>query len=61
VYAERRDDADILKENGWTMDCQSPFEISRDDGSRATGMAAKIVMETLRREYEEDTAANRQI
>jgi len=35
----------FLRERGWTVDCWSPFEISRDEtGCRATGIAAEIVV-----------------
>ena len=33
----------ILEENGWTIVCESPFEIEHEDGDVATGYAAKII------------------
>jgi len=44
-------DAELLEEQGWTIDCQSPFEISHRDGSSATGSAANMVVDALRAEY----------
>ena len=41
-------DEDILAEEGWTVNCVSPFEISHDDGSTATGQAAHLITAYLR-------------
>lgn len=41
-------DRRILEEDGWTVDCESPFEISDADGNRATGRAAQYVLEFLK-------------
>jgi len=38
-------DEELLSENGWTIECESPFEISHEDGSTATGLAARIVLD----------------
>lgn len=38
------DDKELLKENGWTVECESPLEISHEDGSRATGQAVDHVI-----------------
>lgn len=35
---------EILEQNGWTITCQSPFELEHEDGSVATGLAAEIVI-----------------
>lgn len=35
---------EILKENGWTVVCESPLEIQHEDGSVATGLGAQIVL-----------------
>ncbi len=44
------DDIKILEEYGWTVECESPFEISykEDETSRATGFAADIVLLAVR-------------
>jgi hypothetical protein len=35
----------LLKRNGWVMECESPLEVRHEDGSFATGQAAKLVIE----------------
>lgn len=54
VFAEKRDmtDEELLSEAGWIRECISPFEISHQDGSRATGSAAQMVLEVLRQNEE---------
>lgn len=49
------DDANrkLLEADGWTVECEDPFEISDKDGSMATGRAAWMVVASLR----EDEAA----
>lgn len=39
---------DLLKENGWEIECESPFEIRHEDGSFASMNAAYIIVEELR-------------
>lgn len=39
---------DLLKENGWEVECESPFEIRHEDGSFASMNAAYSVVEELR-------------
>lgn len=39
----------VLAENGWTVECESPFELRHDDGSFASGLAAEFVVEALER------------
>jgi hypothetical protein len=39
---------ELLKENGWEIECQSPFEIRHEDGSFASMNAAYSVVEELR-------------
>ena len=46
-------DKEILEKAGWKIDCESPFEIRHDEGSIATGMAARIVADVLREQHEE--------
>ena len=47
-------DVRLLGQAGWTLDCESPFEISKE-GSRATGEAAWVVLKSLR---EAESASN---
>jgi hypothetical protein len=43
------DDVTLLENCGWVLDCESPLEIrSKDTGDRATGIAAKLVIQSLR-------------
>jgi predicted DNA-binding transcriptional regulator YafY len=42
---------EILEQNGWTVECQSPFEIRHIDGSFATGQAAHLVLQSLEEEF----------
>jgi hypothetical protein len=43
-----KDDEALLEENGWTVECQSPFEIRNEESnSFATGEAAYIVLRSL--------------
>lgn len=44
---------DILESLGWTVECESPFEIRHEDGSFATQNAAKIIISDVLKEYEE--------
>jgi len=38
---------EVLQRAGWTIECESPFEIRHTDGSLATGFAASIVLHCL--------------
>ena len=49
----RGKDEEILKCQGWVIECESPFEIRHEDGSFATGQAASIVVEYLRENFKE--------
>lgn len=44
-------DKEILEQNGWFIECQSPFEIRHIDGDVATGQAARIVLDSLEKEF----------
>ncbi len=44
-------DEEILAENGWSTECKSPFEIRHEDGSFASGQAAKLVLWDLKSDY----------
>jgi len=41
---------EILENNGWVVECESPLEIRHDDGSFATMQAAQIVLDSLSNE-----------
>lgn len=43
----------LLGKNGWTIECQSPFEIRHNDGSFATMQAAHSVVSELEEEEED--------
>ena len=43
-------DIKLLEENGWIVECESPFEIRTKDGSFASGEAAQIVLDDLKYE-----------
>ena len=45
------EDIKLLEENGWRVECHSPFEIRFEDGGAfATGLAAQIVLDDLKYE-----------
>lgn len=44
-------DKEILEQNGWFIECESPFEIRHIDGDVATGQAAKIVVDSFKEEF----------
>lgn len=41
---------EILKDEGWTVECESPFEIRHIDGSFVSGLGAVHLVESLREE-----------
>ena len=41
-------DEEILRQNGWIIECESPYEIRHSDGSFAAGNAIKIIINSLR-------------
>jgi hypothetical protein len=41
---------ELLRLNGWTIECRSPFEIRHQDGSFASGQAVHAVISELREE-----------
>ena len=44
------ENSEILEKHGWTIECESPYELRHTDGSFASGQAAWIVtnyIETL--------------
>ena len=45
----------IFKKLGWTVVCESPYEIEHEDGSFASGWAAKIVEQELLENWEDYT------
>lgn len=42
-------DNDILEENGWVIECESPFEIRHEDGSFASMQAVYIILHYLKK------------
>lgn len=40
----------MLEKEGWTIECESPFEIRHEDGSFATGQAARYVVLAMEQE-----------
>lgn len=53
------DDEKLLRENGWIVECESPFEIRYEDGGAfARGFAAQIVLHDLK--HEKDNAFSEQ-
>ncbi len=45
-------DERILEGSGWTLECESPLEIRHDDGSFASGQAARIIIDMIAEEDE---------
>jgi len=53
------EDLKLLEENGWEVECESPFEIRYEDGGAfASGMAADLVLWDLK--HERDNAFSRE-
>ena len=46
-YLNKAECDKMLKKHGWTVECQSPFEMRHEDGSVATGQAASLVWESV--------------
>lgn len=42
---------EMLEAMGWTITCQSPFEIEHTDGSTATGKSTQLVVDRIIQEY----------
>jgi hypothetical protein len=47
-------DEQLLEKYGWSLDCQSPLEISHKDGSFARYLPAELLIDHLREIYEEE-------
>jgi hypothetical protein len=46
----------ILEKNGWTIECESPFEIRNNEtGDFASGVAAIIVLDNLSEDHSMDS------
>jgi hypothetical protein len=43
-----KEDIEILEDDGWIVECESPFEIRHTDGSFATNQAAYSVLNSLK-------------
>lgn len=41
------EDIDLLEANGWTITCESPFEITHEDGSFASNLAAQYAVDGI--------------
>ena len=48
----------LLEDNGWTLECESPLEIRHTDGSFATQQAAGIVVAELQAEARNASSAS---
>jgi len=47
-------DEELLEKWGWSLECESPLEIRYEDGSFASGYAARIVINHLKEgDYDE--------
>lgn len=44
---------EMLEAMGWTVVCESPFEIEHEDGSSASGQSTQIVVDGIIQEYKE--------
>ena len=45
----KKEDIKLLEDEGWIVECQSPFEIYHEEtNSRATGYAAEIVLASMK-------------
>lgn len=51
---KRLTDEEILEKNGWVMECESPLEITDNEGSFAKNRAARIVIDSFHDEYFEE-------
>jgi len=45
---------ELLEKYGWSLDCENPLEISHTDGSRASNIPAKLMIESLKEDYKEE-------
>lgn len=52
-------DDKILEHYGWSLDCESPLEVSHKDGSTARHLPAKLLIEHLRETFEEEMEEER--
>ena len=55
-------DEKLLERYGWSLDCESPLEVSHKDGSFARHLPAKLLIthlkEVYKREMEEERKRN---
>jgi len=51
---EKLSDEQLLERYGWSLDCQSPLNISHKDGSQASNIPATLMIDHLREQYEEE-------
>ena len=46
-------DLDLLEQEGWNVDCESPFVITHEEsGSEATNIAAELILNMIKEENE---------
>ncbi len=50
TYGKMEKDELMMNRHGWTIECKSPFEIRHEDGSFASGQAARIIVDHVRSE-----------
>lgn len=50
------EDRELLEQNGWTITCESPFEIEHQDGSVATTLAAEYAVMGIIQDLKADAA-----
>ena len=55
------DDMKLLEENGWEVECESPFEIRSKDGGFASENAAYMILASLKEEAKIVTATKMDI
>ena len=55
INQKKMNKEEILEDNGWIIECESPFEIRHEDGSFATGQASNIVLDYLNQNKDEDS------
>ncbi len=46
--SDKLSDEELLNSFGWSIECESPLEVSHTDGSFASGQAVKYLIDGLR-------------
>jgi hypothetical protein len=52
-------DEKLLEKYGWSLDCESPLEVSHKDGSFARHLPAELLIDHLKEVYEEEMEEER--